>query len=215
MKKKFLALAVSAMLGMGIASSASALSVTYLGVLPSPKVQLVIDDQSGPNKFSFTLTTTQGYADFLALGFNFSGTPALTASDFTVTAAANTNGPITPLPPLTLFGDGSTKVGTCGNGCNFNGGGSASLFDYIVRIATQGSAGNDNVQSISFDLLATGTLVDNPFSQLAVRAQNTNLNGNSIKTDLSIAPVPLPAGAPLLLGGLGILALLRRRRKAV
>ena len=47
---------------------------------------------------------------------------------------------------------------------------------------------------------------------------NSNIGGRdfafSLNDDLALAPVPLPAGLPLLIGALGMATLLRRRKKA-
>ncbi|WP_299849113.1 hypothetical protein [uncultured Roseovarius sp.] len=100
-------------------------------------------------------------------------------------------------------------------GCNFNGGGSASLFDYIIRIGANGGNANNFLKTVVFDIMVPGSLAANPVSQLAARAQSTTNPGDSIKADLTPdnppnpGTMPLPAGLPLLASGF-----LRRRRKA-
>ena len=80
---------------------------------------------------------------------------------------------------------------------------------------TRGNA-NNFVKTVVFDVALVGDLANNPFSQLALRAQSTTNPGGSIKTDLvpgdSPAPIPLPAGGVLLAGALGLIGLLRRRK---
>ena len=59
-------------------------------------------------------------------------------------------------------------------------------------------------------LTASNTLT---FDNFAVRYQSIDVNGKtSIAFEGFVAPIPLPAGLPLLGLGLGALALLRRRK---
>lgn len=209
MNAKLLVFSAAASLcaSLGVASAAT---VTYTNVEPTPKIELVIDDGVGPDKFQFSLSTLIGTADFLALGFNFSGT-SLSIDDFELVSATNASD-ASSNPTLQLFGNNTGSQNTCGTGCNFNGDGSATHFDYILRIGQTGGAGDNYVKSVVFNLATFGTLANNPFSQLAVRAQSTTNPGGSIKTDLTV--VPLPAAGWLLIGGLGALAAVRRRKRA-
>ena len=117
-------------------------------------------------------------------------------------------------PALELFGDGLTQVSTCGSGCNFNGGGSASSFDYIIRLGSNGGGLNNYVASVVFDIATTASLAD--LTQYALRAQSTSNPDGSIKADLvpETAPIPLPAGLTLLGSGLVAFGVMRRRRAA-
>lgn len=221
---KFKSKLMGAALVAGLALSAgvaSAATVTYTSVSTNPQMQLTIDD-SVAGKFRFSLSTLVGAADFLGLGFNLAGTSnPLTSALFTLVSATNAaNQSITPA--LQLFGTDTGLQSACGQGCNFNGAGSASMFDYILRIGSNGGNANNFVKTVVFDLTYTGNLGNNPFSQLAIRAQSTTGPSTSIKTDLTITrvpppppppptPVPLPASGLLLAAGLGFLALKRRR----
>lgn len=74
--------------------------------------------------------------------------------------------------------------------------------------------GNQRVDMLEFDLpdvFKSETLTSITFTDMgATGFQRTFVAGLS----LDVAPVPVPASAPLLLAGLGALGLLRRRRKA-
>lgn len=217
----FKTLAAAAVLVM-TAGVAQAATVTYQTVEVVPQVRLVIDDTAaGPGKFRFTLTTVAGGgADFLGLGFDFAGS-SLTLAALSVVSFTSTS--VTPNTlALALFGNNTNSQINCGNGCNFNGmGSSPDPYDYIIRIGENGG-GKNNVSSIVFDVTTAGSLANNPFSLFGVRAQGTGPNGDSsIKFGLVLVPpsppplpVPLPAGLPLLLAGLGALALVSRRKIA-
>ncbi|MBB1492636.1 VPLPA-CTERM sorting domain-containing protein [Paracoccus sp. MC1854] len=205
--KTLYALAVAAAATLGFAASSQAATVTYTNPQPTPKIQLTVSDDP-VNALQFSLSTLVGAADYLALGFNYAG--SLTQSDLSLvsyTGGANT-------PALSLFGSTSVgKVNNCGTGCNFNGAGSATLFDYIVRIGQPG-AGPNLVSSVVFNIATLAGLSD--LTQFAVRATSTSNPGGSIKADLlpQPAPVPLPASGVLLLAGLAGLAVARRRKSA-
>lgn len=195
---------------MAFTQTASAATVTYTNAEATPKIQLTIDDAASPGKFRFSLTTLIGTADYLALAFNFGGT---SISQIDISLVSATRADDTPgTPALVLYGNNTGSQNTCGTGCNFNGSGSATLFDYIIRIGENGG-GSNYVKTVVFDIMTAGSLATNPFTGLAVRAQSTTNPGGSIKTDLT--PVPLPAGGLLLLGALGGLGVAaRRKRKA-
>lgn len=211
MKKTIQALVVTAALSFGFAAASQAATVTFTNAEPTPKAQLSINNSIAPDIFRFSLSTLMGTADYLGLGFNFDG--ILTQASLSLVSATRLDGTAIS-PALQLFGNGSTQVSTCGAGCTFNGSGSASAFDYIIRIGSNGGGINNYVSSVVFDVAAIGKLSD--FTQIAFRAQSTSNPEGSIKADLlpDIAPIPLPASAFLLMAGMGGLAALRRRKKS-
>lgn len=218
MSKKLRALVASTIVALGLATGASAATITYTNSAPTPKLQLVIDDAASPGKFRFSLSTTVGTADYLGLGFNFAGA-GIMQSDITLISATRADDTAIT-PSLQLFGNNTGSQSDCGAGCNFNGGGSASLFDYIIRIGSNGGNANNFVKTVVFDIMVPGSLAANPFSQLAARAQSTTNPGGSIKADLTPdnppnpGTIPLPAGLPLLASGFLAFGFLHRRRKA-
>lgn len=212
MVRKIQSLVASAFFALIAATGANAATMTYTNADPTPVIQLVIDDAAVAGGFRFSLSTTVGTADYLGLGFNFSGT-SISQSDIVLVSATNaSDAAITPA--LTLYGDNTGSQNDCGNGCNFNGSGSATLFDYVVGIGSQGGNAANFVKTVVFDIFFAGSLADNPFSQFGIRAQSTTNPGGSIKADLTpdMSPIPLPAGLPLLLSGLLAAGLLARRR---
>ena len=222
MNKLLSTLILSGAIGLGFAASASAATITYESETADPKLHLVVDDAVSPGKFRFSLSTTFGEADYLGFGFNFAqsaGDPSILMSEISLFSATRKDG-VSITPTLELFGDNTTSQTKCGAGCNFEGGGSASTFDYILRIGSNGGGdgGSNYVKTVVFDIAATGTLADNIFSQFAARAQATTGASTSIKADLIEVEddpppaVPLPAGLPLLASGVIALGAIRRRR---
>lgn len=217
MISKIRALVGSAVLAAGFASGATASTMTFTNAETSPSMKMVIDDSVSAGKFRFSLSTTAGTADFLGLAFNFAGT-SITQSDISFVSATRSNDTPSTVA-LKLFGNNTGRQNTCGGGCNFNGAGSATLFDYILRIGENGGGGPGGinyVKSVVFDIATTTSLADSLFSGFAARAQTTSTPGGSIKTNLvpDVAAVPLPAGLPLLASGLFAAGFFGRRRKA-
>jgi len=214
---KIQTLVASAVFALAMTTSAHAATITYTNINPTPVMQLIVDDApSGvaEGTYRFSLSTTVGTADYLALGFNIAGSGDLiTDSQISFVSATNASDQLIT-PTLALYGNNTGSQNDCKQGCNFNGSGSATLFDYIIKIGSQGGNATDFVKTIVFDIMFTGAFEENPFSQFGVRAQSTTISGGSIKANLTpeMSPVPLPAGLPLLLSGLLAAGLLARRR---
>lgn len=209
----FKVVALTTTMALGFGSLANAATVTYSNAEATPQFLLTVDDAVSPGKFRFSLATLVGTADFLGLGFNFGGTSLVQSAITLISATRQDNTAINPA--LVLSGNNTGSQEKCGTGCNFKGAGSRSVFDYIIRIGENGGGQNNYVKTVVFDIAATGSLTG-LFTDFAVRAQAVNGN-DSIKTDLepnAPAPVPLPAGLPLLGSGLLAIGILRRRRTA-
>jgi hypothetical protein len=168
----FRTLAAAALLAGAMVFPASAATVTYQSAEADPKVQLAIDDTAaGAGKFRFTLTTISGKADFLGLGFDFAGTTLTQAALSLVSFTSKSSTPNTPA--LVLYGSNTGVQTACGYGCNFSAGTVwPDPFDHVIRIGESGGGvgGVDYISGIVFDVTTAGTLADNPFSGLAVRA---------------------------------------------
>ena len=210
---------VAALASLGLSQAGTTATLTLENDDPTPVMQLIIDDGIGPNVFRFSLSTTFGQADFLGLGFNFAGV-SLMQSDISLVSATRQDDTAI-MPDLELFGDNTGSQSDCGPGCNFNGAGSATVFDYIIRIGDNGGNPNNFVKTVVFDIATPGDLTTNPFSQIAARAQSTTNPGGSIKADLvppnggggGLPPIPVPASLPLLAGAMGLGLIIARRRK--
>jgi len=108
------------------------------------------------------------------------------------------------------FGSGAAVVSTVAASNNFiiadsndpQGAGATNYF-YFVNGTTPSGSGSQEVVAANGNVLTNNTDIANPA-----------LGAPAGTWSLTAAPVPLPAALPLLLSGLGLLAVKRRRRTA-
>lgn len=100
------------------------------------------------------------------------------------------------------------------NGSGINAGGCA---DRVIARTNAGASQTFEIGGVEYALDVTGfTVGGTPMTQFWTQEGKTNdavINARFV-TLSSIAPIPLPAGGLLLLGALGGLGVMRRRRKA-
>lgn len=183
--------------------------VNQNGTASSATYVATLTDISGGVSFSVDLAAgSVNTGDILLIGF---GGPTLTSATF-ANVATNTGDGITN----TCF-----NASSCGGGGGFTGGSFNSYtFGTLVRIGTNGSASGLNT-SVAFDIdLAGLTAAD--FTTLGLRVQTVGASpdggGGSLKLrnddPTTVSTVPVPAAGVLLIGALGGLGLLRRRKSA-
>jgi len=205
--------AVALVAGAGLSGfAAHAATMSYSGSTQGTDFSITInDDTAGQLSFTVQSIANPNSADLYALGLMWTGTPAPSTTfdpgDFN-TVSSNTGETITAV---------CAACSNAGNGANFNGTG--QVFDYIVRMGSQGTQGGNYLTDFRFYISSVLSLDEALGSGFGIRAQSTGPTGNdSIKLvdfDRIPSPVPLPAAGFLLLGALGGLGVAaRRKRKA-
>lgn len=188
------------------AGAASATTVEYVGTGQGTTYTIAFDDDTS-GQIGVTVTATGSSADMLGLGFDWGGSAldtTLPDTDF-VWVSSNTGQGITNVCTDTL---------SCGPGLNFNGAlPQDETFDYIVRMGASGSGGG-LITDFSFYILTDESLDDVLTDSFGIRAQSTEEGSIKLVDFTRVAEVPLPAAGFLLLGGLGALGAMKRRRKA-
>ncbi len=193
-----------------------------------PKWVVKIDDQTDASRLFFQVAldpASPSTGDVLGLGFN-SSIPGITLADIQGFSSPTGDG-------VTNFLTNTEKCGTGlsgnGGGCNFNGTG--QVFDYMLRIGTNGSATGLN-NNFSFYINKNVDLDTTIITAVGIRAQTVGAfpnGGRGSTKDYNLTPecikncggdsapppnpVPLPAAGWLLLAALGGTAGLRRFRK--
>ena len=202
---------LAASLVLASAAAAQAATVSFVGTADGTDFSITFDD-SVANLINVAVTSSANpnEADLIGLAFDWEGDPRPEADDFAW--VSSNNGEI-----ITAICIDAISCGTAGtngvNGLTFSGTG-ISEFDYIIRMGAAGT--QDYLTCFAFSI-ASGLGVEAISGFLGIRAQSTGLAGEgSIKlVEFERVPeVPQPAAGWLLLGGLGGLAVLRRRKKA-
>ncbi|WP_424970397.1 VPLPA-CTERM sorting domain-containing protein [Dinoroseobacter sp. S76] len=181
---------------------------------------------------SAAITQYADYADFTSLTIvGATGRDIDDSTDFTSNAAGGFNGPISEegvgtfpvsTDPMVFTKVLAYEVGmTFGNDQSAPGTQYTGIFDVVLRAysgtdfvgsVTVVSNGND----LSDQFIGFGSTT--PFDRVELDYEGTASRGlarfiTEVQFGLDpVAPIPLPAGLPLLLAGLGGLGLLRRRR---
>lgn len=229
---------LAATLVLGMAGVAQAATVTFAAGsfvdqdgTPRSIFDVVISDIVGGVNVAVSQASALANGDVLLLGlegFN------LTGATFDINPDPNTSDVITAVCTTGLVSGCDATTGNNTGGGDFTGGafqpGKAATknkpaepggaffeeygyFDTIIRIGRQGS---DSGLNNGFNIDITGTQATaSSFTVVGIRAQTTSGVGgeNSLKIyNDTPSTVPLPAGLPLLLAGLGALALVRRRK---
>ncbi|WP_424964607.1 VPLPA-CTERM sorting domain-containing protein [Dinoroseobacter sp. S375] len=176
----------------------------------------VNDDTAGILSFDVSIDAgSSATGDILGFAFDLADA-GLTQSDISNFTSSTGEG-------ITGFFTDSTS---CGNGgCNWNGA-TSDDFDYILRVGAQGSA-NGSITSLSFDLDVSDTfmLSTSTLTRVGIRSQSLGAapNGgggsskdiNTVPNELvATTPIPLPAGAWLLLTAMGGLGVARLRKRS-
>ncbi|WP_424969073.1 VPLPA-CTERM sorting domain-containing protein [Dinoroseobacter sp. S76] len=176
----------------------------------------VNDDTAGILSFDISIDAgSSATGDILGFAFDLAD-PGLMQSDISNFTSSTGEG-------ITGFFTDSTSCGA--GGCNFNGA-TSDDFDYIVRVGNQGSSGG-SVTSLSFDLDVSDTfmLSASTLTRVGIRSQSLGAapsGGGGSSKDIhtspnelvATAPIPLPAGAWLLLTAIGGLGVARYRKRA-
>lgn len=212
------ALAATLALGVGAAQEATAATLDASDVGTSFTVDFnyfdtllaefewTLDSVVG-NVWSFTVDIANNSSNSpnqnRLTSFGISATPdvslAITDNDGGLWTAVRTD-PTAGYQNIGIDGIEDCVTSATGGNPNCQGGGNGGI-----------AGGGTSTMGLALTLLtASNTLT---FDNFAVRYQSIDVNGNtSIAFEGFVAPVPLPAGLPLLGLGLGALALLRRRK---
>ena len=169
----------------------------------SSDTRVTLLDVAGGVKFTYEVIEAGTSADIAAVYFNVIGDGPASAAAFTVSPS-------------------SVVTAKAVDTSNVAAGNIGQTFDFGLAIGQTGS-GSDFFNSFMFTVLMDGLDVTDFLGQtFAVRGQSIGANRNGSSKEFGTAPltvpqtevIPLPASLPLLLGGLGGLGMLGRRRRA-
>jgi len=158
---------------------------------------------------SFTLDDDTSALEIAALFGSFSGDAVVTAS---LHSGAGFSSPIATL--AAQFVTGPSRDGVLG-AFDFSGLGTLSAGVYTVFFSGSGALGGSTVEAIGpnqyVGLDTPGTEAYGRFGLYNFATNPARDFGIRVSGTADASPVPLPAGLPLLLAGLGAIALVRRR----
>ena len=202
-----------------LAASVAALSLSVAAAHAVPSFEFIVDGDTFTENFSFTNTSDAGEQ---LTRFSFTLPAGLCFDTDMVSPGCNTSAG-TPFNPL-----GGTDVITGLNTVSAPDVGTVLdltftdfdptetfTFELDVDFVTPGSAtvfGNDLIGTMAFADFSDGQRL---FGTFAAIAGNPDASGFVAQGIIDTPPVPLPAGLPLILAGLGAFGVVRlRQRKA-
>lgn len=218
---KLLLSAVALVLSMNAASAATVIDYTAVGSGGSPSLGATTAapgvtagqmsagaglGSAGASGWNWDGWTATGAADALSQGqvwsWGFSSAQAWDLTSFSIRLGRNGNGPQDFLIEMAVNGASSFATVLTGSSIATNG---TSFLNIDL-------SSFDAITSASFRLIAWGARKQK--GSLGLANDATLGRGFVLDGELSPppAPIPLPAGLPLMLAGLGALALVRRRR---
>jgi len=191
------ALAVAAL--VALQAGASNASVVFQDDFSSYGTSTVLN--APDSLFGGNWSTGGGTIDYLAAGDSFGGLCQGNGNCIDLDGSSGTAG----LFSSVVFGAGTYKVdvGLLGSGRNTSETVTISLGSWSVVIGPIGSGA---------DASSSWTFSTNGGSLSFQNAGGDNIG--AILTDVTVSAIPLPAGLPLLVAGLGALGFMSRRRKA-